>query len=1116
MEVERHVKRSCTAETKGKVCLSTQEYASVCDVLLLLHQLLIGMAVEPNYFTCTLGQAASLGLTQPHKTVNEFLDAQAKDHPDLPAVGFPVPRKGQQWQYRLYSFSEIYQGSCNLATDILTKYPELKEKRTTVGLICPSTPEFLFLWLALMRAGCAVLLIAPQCRALAIKALYEQCESSMLFYDDVYAEQAQETVELGGKADARIRIEKLPLDRPDHLESLIKQNVQEVYQPEPPVQAQDIAYLHHTSGTSSGIPKPVPQPHNAAVGVQPAFPQGRNAATFTTTPLFHGGVADLFRAWTSSGMIWLFPGKSVPITLTNILKCFDVANQAITDANGIAPVKYFSSVPYVLQMLESDASGLEALKSMEMAGVGGAALPPEVGDRLVSKGVNLLSRYGSAECGFLMSSQRDFDSDREWQYLRCPEHAQHLRLEDRADGLSELIVLDGWPHMAKRNRDDGSYATSDLFAPHDSIPGAWKYHSRSDSQLTLITGKKFDPSPLEAAIATSDLLQDVLVFGNGEPYPGALLFRSMKAEKMRDDELLVQVWPAVEKLNRDSPDHAQLARGMLKPMAVPKHPLEKSSKGTIMRGSVEKTFKPEIEAAYRQEDDSGTEFVPDEDVQRAVHEVVEHVAHRRRRLSVSVDLFSYGVDSVAGMQIRSRLQRLLPPNSVKLPMTIVEDCGTVSNLASYILRKRHGKADDQAEASDDHARMRELVDDFSNFVDLPTQSRPTNGHITGTSAPDVVVLTGTTGALGAHVLDQYRRRSSVRKIYCLVRGADTHAARERVNKALSQRKLPDLDTQSAVVIVVLPSQLSDSFLGLEQDIYDQVASEATVILHLAWSVNFRMRLNSFVKDNIGGVTNMINLALASPSKTPPNFGFCSSVAAVAAYDKGHADDIPETIISDPSAATGIGYSQSKWVAEQICARAAKQTRLKDRTSVFRVGQLAGDREHGVWNASEAWPLMLKSALDTKCLPDLGENEVLNWLPVDLAAKSLVEGMDAKSCGEGLKVLHILNPHQMPTWRDLLTWLSKEDFESVRPAVWVGKLEELGERHPERPALKLLEHWSKAYGEENGVKEAESGEKASKKQYTVERTRDRITAMSEVQPVDEQYFRKLWGWIKTEM
>jgi len=112
-------------------------------------------------------------------------------------------------------------------------------------------------------------------------------------------------------------------------------------------------------------------------------------------------------------------------------------------------VKYFASVPYVLQMMAADAKGLRNLQSMDIVGVGGAALPSEVGDGLVAKGVNLISRFGSAECGFLMSSHRDYATDKEWQYLRSDPALQVMSFEEREDGNSELVVLSDWPHRVR-------------------------------------------------------------------------------------------------------------------------------------------------------------------------------------------------------------------------------------------------------------------------------------------------------------------------------------------------------------------------------------------------------------------------------------------------------------------------------------------------------------------------------------------------------------------------------------------------------------------------------------------------------------------------------------------
>lgn len=1044
------------------------------------------MSLEPTYFTCTLGQAASLKIQQPYGTINEVIDHKAAQQPQRPAVGFAIPSATSQWRAQLLTFSDVHIGSCRLAARLAEQYQQLSSGRTTVGLLCPSTPEFLLTWLALIRLGNAVLLIAPQCAPNAIKALCEQCDVQLLLHDESYVELATQFAGLSGLTTA-----VLPFAEELRLDDLLKDSEQSGASLAASLSRTDIAYLHHTSGTSTGIPKPIPQSHNAAVGVLPQLDSGKDCATFTTTPLYHGGVADFFRAWTSSALIWLFPGKSVPITASNIIKCLDVAAQADTP-----PVKYFSSVPYVLQLLEAEKRGLEYLQGMDMVGVGGAALPVEVGDRLVSKNVNLLSRFGSAECGFLLSSHREYATDKDWQYLRCAPDQKLLRFEPQEAGLSELVILKGWPHMAKRNRDDGSFATADLFAPHPSIKGAWKYHSRADSQLTLITGKKFDPAPLEADIATSDLLSDAVVFGNGQPYPGVLLF---KANAVSNDKLLQAIWPVIEKLNRESQDHAKISRGMLVPMAVLDEPLEKSSKGTLLRGAAEARFEDAITRAYDAATDA--EAVQDDDLPDAIKKIVTNVSHKTLSLDDDTDLFSAGIDSVAGMQIRSRLKALLPKDKRDLPMTIVEDCGSIDGLSRYVQAQRSGEV--QEATADSAEYMRQLVDEYSQFTDV------LQGHESDVSG-EVIVLTGATGALGAHVLDQYRKTESVRKIYCLVRGADAHAARERVEKGLNQRRLTALHSK----VVVLPARLGDADLGLDPATYQQVAAEATTIMHVAWSVNFRMRVMSFVKDNIAGVNNLINLALASPRK--PTFGFCSSVASAMAW---HEIDVPEKMISDPAAASPLGYSQSKWVAEQICDR-AQATSLAGRVVIFRVGQLSGDTHHGVWNSSEAWPLMLSSVKETGCLPNL--DETLDWLPVDIAATALIQGAARRAeDSHDSRVYHVVNYNTEPSWTDMTAWLQKhESLELISPSSWVQRLSQLEAEGSTNPALRLLSHWQNAYDASDGFANTTTGKcndaKAQKKTFSTIKTRSEVPVLRDIKPVDEIYFGKLWHWIRKEM
>ena len=167
----------------------------------------------------------------------------------------------------------------------------------------------------------------------------------------------------------------------------------------------DIVLYGHSSGTSTGLPKPIPITHQGEIGALHRFYEFSDAvmppSTFTATPIYTGGLADLWRSWSAASTLWLFPEDREPITGENVLRYLTAAEtwqQAQTPSRP-APIGYLSSVPFVVQMMAESQVLLEKLCCMEMVGVGGAAMPAELGDRLVEQGVNLVSRFGSRECG---------------------------------------------------------------------------------------------------------------------------------------------------------------------------------------------------------------------------------------------------------------------------------------------------------------------------------------------------------------------------------------------------------------------------------------------------------------------------------------------------------------------------------------------------------------------------------------------------------------------------------------------------------------------------------------------------------------------------------------------
>jgi len=352
-----------------------------------------------------------------------------------------------------------------------------------------------------------------------------------------------------------------------------------------------------------------------------------------------------------------------------------------------------------------------------------------------------------------------------------------------------------------------------------------------------------------------------------------------------------------------------------------------------------------------------------------------------------------------------------------------------------------------------------------------------------------------------------------------------------ISKSLANRGLPGLesvagsndDTSNQPTITIHCAQLSSQTLGLSPQTFSILQHQVTHIIHAAWSVNFRMRLRSFVKDHIAGLHHLINFA--SGTRRQPKLSFISSTASTAhAKPPAVGKGLQETISTDPNDASPLGYSRSKWVAEAIIARAHHSCpSLRSKLSIFRVGQLAGDSKHGVWNASEAWPLMLASSKDTGVLPDLGNGEKLAWLGVDVAAQGILEAAMSEAGhgddAEGPAVYHILNDAQpAATWDNLVGWVKniKPATEIVSKAAWLQRLEKLQEQKPEHPALKLLGLWQTAYGDhasEGGAQgRDEAGSNDDVVRFDTSRARLAAPSLRDVKPVDEKYFGLLWIWI----
>jgi len=239
---------------------------------------------DASYFTCTLGEAQAYN--RPFRSVNDLIEQQAQNAPDLPAVGFYRTTKTNSdltFDHEILTFGTLKQAVIAAAQAL--KNALVLSKDDTVALLCSSSPEFLLAWLGLIRLGHSVLLLAPQSSPGGILHLCNEIRAAVLLVDEKNAGLGAEAIQQTEKTPEKVtRLERIPFDSQKIFQSA--QDIAADLSDVPDPKSAEIAYWHHTSGTS-GKPKVIAQSQHGAVGALPAL-HGRKKATFTTTPLYHG------------------------------------------------------------------------------------------------------------------------------------------------------------------------------------------------------------------------------------------------------------------------------------------------------------------------------------------------------------------------------------------------------------------------------------------------------------------------------------------------------------------------------------------------------------------------------------------------------------------------------------------------------------------------------------------------------------------------------------------------------------------------------------------------------------------------------------------------------------
>jgi thioester reductase-like protein len=304
--------------------------------------------------------------------------------------------------------------------------------------------------------------------------------------------------------------------------------------------------------------------------------------------------------------------------------------------------------------------------------------------------------------------------------------------------------------------------------------------------------------------------------------------------------------------------------------------------------------------------------------------------------------------------------------------------------------------------------------DASSLTDVP--ERP----------PERILLTGATGFLGGFLLADLLEATDAR-IHCLVRAESAAQARERLAAQLRARDVP---THHMSRVDVVLGSLAKPRLGLTDEEFSDLSRDIDVIYHCGAWVNLLASYPILRGCNVTGTLEILRLATRT-RRIPVHYVSTMGVLPAA---QGAGAEVS-------------GYCATKWVAEQLVARAADRG---SPTMVHRPGVILADSRTGLVGKSDWFVHLTTASIRAGCAPD--HPGLLPVGTVDFTSRAIVD-LSLSQRAEG-QVCHVIHPEPLP-FRAYFQGFADAgvDLPLVPFDTWLERLRDLGDEVP-RSTLRL--------------------------------------------------------------
>ena len=539
---------------------------------------------------------------------------------------------------------------------------------------------------------------------------------------------------------------------------------------------------------------------------------------------------------------------------------------------------------------------------------------------------------------------------------------------------------------------------------------------RKDNQ-TKIRGLRIDLEEIEKLIEENEFIKKAIVI----------------KQTIENKDFLTAYYTSTKKIDLNKLKK-EISKYLPKYM-VPTYYVELENFPYTPNGKVDKKSLPIPSIILSEEKENYT--TPKTDLQKKLNKIWEKLL-QKTHIGINDNFFEIGGDSLLAMNLNVEIRRF----TNKISYQDIFRFPTISELEERIIFK-----EDKPFLS----KIQDLSDSFENILKNSIKPKAQNKY-----HPKGILITGATGFLGMHVLEQFIKKHDG-NIYCIIRDDEKITSRVKLYQKLNYYFGSKYDKLIDKRIFAVTGDITKIGFGLNQEELLRLANSVNTVINCAANVSHYGNYIDFYNTNVKGVKNIIEFCKSFKMKL---YHISTMSISGTKLDYSYPTIKKQDAITFDESCLYVGqkldnvYMHSKFEAEVQVLSA-----INDGVDAYimRMGNLMPRIKDGKFQQnldSNAFINRIKSFCNIGYIPDYILNEPLEFTPIDVSAKAIFKIVTHPNNEN--RIFHIYNPNYVST-KKLFNKAKELKFEikTVNEDEFKTKIKEILEDENKKNSLEYL-------------------------------------------------------------